>query len=225
MRVIRRFGMVLLAATLASAAPAWAAAPTHSTSQAYVTGAVAEYQLPNGSWWVSFGTGRYTVDGQRLEQPTVNVGIWESSCSPDGRTCSAYALEGSAVVPAEAITIDPNLTSAVLAPIEMTVTGSACQSWFDDALGGWQSQCSDLTQTTTVSATLTATGPLGRSRFHETSRSDGPFRYRFTINDLTRSRPATATATAFGLTSDEPVTARIARQLIVGTSTWWEPQP
>jgi hypothetical protein len=224
MRVIRLFGMVLLAVTLASAAPAWAAAPTHSTSHAYVTGAVAEYQLPTGAWWVSFGIGRYTVDGQQLEQPTVTVGIWESSCSPDGRTCSAYALDGSAVVPAEAITIAANLGRAVLAPVEVTAAGSACESWFDDALGSWQSQCTEITQTTTVSATLTATGPVGVSRFHETSRSDGPFRYRFTINDVTRSRPATATATAFGHTSDDPVTARIASQLTVGTSTWWELQ-
>jgi hypothetical protein len=217
--------MVLVALTLALAAPAWAAPPTHSTSQAYITGAVAEYQLPNGSWWISFGIARYTVDGQQLEQPTVTVGSWESHCSPDGRTCSSYALEGSAIVPAEAITIAANLDSAVLASIEVTATGWACESWFDDALGSWQSQCTELTQTTTVSATITAIGPLGVVPFHETTRSDGPFRYRLTINDVTRSRPATATATAFGHTSDDPVTARIARQVIVGTSTWWEPQP
>jgi hypothetical protein len=223
MRVIRVFSMVLVALTVASAAPAWAVAPTQSTSQAYITGAVAEYQLPNGSWWVSFGTARYTVDGQTFDQPTVTVGIWESSCSPDGRTCNAYALDGSTIVPNEAITIAANLGSAVLAPVEITATGSACESWFDDALGSWQSQCTEITQTTIVSATITATGPLAVSRFHETSRSDGPFRYRFTINDVTRLRPATATA--FGYSSDDPVTARIARQLIVGTSTWWEPQP
>lgn len=225
MRVIRVFSMVLVALTLASAAPAWGAPPTHSTSQAYITGAVAEYQLPNGSWWVSFGTARYTVDGQTLDQPTVTVGTWESSCSPDGRTCSSYALEGSAVVSAEAITIAANLASAVLAPVEVTVSGWACESWFDDALGSWQNQCTEITQPTIVSATITATGPLTVSRFHETSRSDGPFRYRFTINDVNRSRLAAATATAFGHSSDDPVTARIARQLIVGTSTWWEPQP
>jgi hypothetical protein len=36
---------------------------------------------------------------------------------------------------------------------------------------------------------------------------------------------ATVTATAFGYSSDDPVTARIAKQLSLTSSTWWEPQP
>jgi hypothetical protein len=225
MRVVRMFSIVLLAVILMSATPAWAAPPTKSTSHLYGTGAVAEYQLPAGAWSVSFGaTSYYYPDGQRIEQPAVGVSIFESSYAPDGRSWSGYGLDGSAIVPAEAITIAPNLDTAVLAPVEVTASGWACSSWFDDTLGTWQSECHEITQTTTVSATLTATGPAELSLVHETDRSNEFFRYRFTFTTTTHNRPATGTATAFDRTASDPVAARIATQLSVGASISWQPE-
>jgi hypothetical protein len=154
----------------------------------------------------------------------VTVSIFESSYAPDGRSWSGYGLDGTTVVTADAIAIDPNLDTAVLAPVEVTASGWACSSWFDDALGTWQSQCTEITQTTTVSATLTATGPAELSLVHETDRSDGPLRYRSTFTDTTHNRPATGTASAFGRTASDPVAARIATQLSVGASISWEPE-
>lgn len=225
MRVLRVFSMVLLALVLLWATPAWASPPAHYTSQLYGTGAVAEYQLPTGEWWVSFGIARYGLEGQPTEQPAVTVGIFESSYAPDGRSWSGYGLDGTAIVAADAIAIAPNLDTAVLAPVEVTASGWACSSWFDDTLGTWQSQCTEITQTTTVSATLTATGPAELSLVHETSRSDGPLRYRSTFTTTTHNRPATGTASAFGRTASDPVAARIATQLSAGASIYWQPQP
>jgi hypothetical protein len=164
------------------------------------------------------------VDGQQTKQSSVTVGIFESSCAPDGRTCSGYGLDGTAIVPAAAIAIAPTLDSAVLTPVEVTTSGSACSQWFDDTLGTWQSECHEIAWTGTVSATLTATGPTELSFVHQTDRSDGPFRYRFTITSTGHSRPATGTATAFDRTSNEPIAARIATQLSIGASISWQPE-
>jgi hypothetical protein len=225
MRLLRVFSIVLLALVLLWATPAWAAPPAHSTGQLYGTGAVAEYQLPTGEWWVSFGSARYGLEGQQTEQSAVTVGIFESAYAPDGRSWSGYGLDGTAIVAADAIRIDPNLDRAVLAPVQVTASGWACSSWFDDTLGTWQSQCTEISQTTTVSATLIATGPAELSVVHETDRNDGPLRYRFTFTDTTHSRPATGTASAFGRTASDPVAARIATQLSVGASISWQPEP
>jgi hypothetical protein len=230
MRVIRAFSMVVLALILASATtPAWAGPPTVLTAHTYSIGAGAAYQLPTGAWGINFGIARSSQDGPATEQRSVAVFIFENSCSPDGLTCNAYALDGTAVVADEAITIPPTLDTAVLTPVEVTTSGEACTSWFDDTLGDWVGECHQITQTTTVSATLTATGPADLSLDHENLRSDEPFfRARYTATFGVHSRPAAATVSAFGRTSSDPTSeltgARIARELDVGNLVSWQPE-
>jgi hypothetical protein len=227
MRVIRAFSMVVLALILASATtPAWAEAPTVSSNHYYRIGAAAGFRTPIGAWAVNFGMERSGQGGSQTEQPTVSVVIWENSCSPGVRTCDVYMLDGTAVVPPEAITIPPTLDSAVLTPVEVTTSGSACTLWFDDTLGDWTGECNDqFTQTTTVSATLTATGPVDLSLDHENLSIDEPtFRARYTATFGLGSRPATVTATAFGRTSSDTTGARIAREFGVGASVSWQPE-
>jgi hypothetical protein len=228
MRVARVVSTVVLALILASAAPAWAAPPTAVfTDQGYDVGAAAGYRLPTGAWWVNFGTARSSQDGQQFQRASVTAGIYENSCSPDGRTCSVYMLEGTAVIPAGAITIDPDLDRAILAPVQVTTSGSACTLWFDDTLGDWTAECNDqFTQTTTVSATLTATGPAQLLLDHETTVDNGSLHYRYTMTSALNSRPAAATVSAFGRTSSDPTSeltgARIARELNVGAFVSWD---
>jgi hypothetical protein len=77
----------------------------------------------------------------------------------------------------------------------------------------------------TVSASLVATGPEEITPYHAVSRSsgDGGYGYHTVISDVTMSRPASSTASAFDLTSDNPSWARIARQSSTNISTTWTP--
>jgi hypothetical protein len=114
MRSLRVLAVVLASFGLlaAPAAQARASAPDQTALQIQANGAVAVYTLPdgNGSWYVNFGTGSYKLNGQTISgQPAMASGIFDSSCTPDGSSCSGYGVDGVAVVPAGTFTIAANL--------------------------------------------------------------------------------------------------------------------
>jgi len=225
-----RFATILVAVLvmpLALAGPAQASAPDHYSSQFQGMGAGTEYWTAsgNGDWYVNFGVFSYIVNDQQYrEQPSVAAGIFDSSCSPDGLSCSGYGVDGVAAVPADVITIDPDLSGAVLSPVELTAYGWAFRSWFDATLGEWQYETNEISITTSVSASFVATGPASIVPYHEITNGplgeEGPTS-RSTYSDVGISRPATATASAFGLTASDPVWCRIARQSNTGVEIYW----
>jgi hypothetical protein len=225
-----RFATVLLTVlvippTLAD--PAQASAPDHYSSQFQGMGATTEYWTAsgNGDWYVNFGVFSYIVNNQQYrEQPSIAAGIFDSSCSPDGLNCSGFGVDGVAAVPAELITIEPDLSGAVLSPVELTAYGWASRWWFDATLGEWQYETNEISITTTVSASFLATGPASTVPHHEVTTDppgqEGPTS-RSIYSDVGISRPATATASAFGLTASDPVWCRIARQSNTGVEILW----
>ena len=227
MRSLRVLAVIvtLLGLLVAPVGPAQASSPEHSNMQWQGGGAVAIYPLAsgNGEWYVGFGTISYTMNGETVQdQMSVAAGLFESSCTADGSRCSVYGVDGGAVVPPQTFTIDANLGAAHLSPIPLTAQGYAC-TWGWDDQGQSYSQCQDITVTTTVSASLFATGAEEVTPYHEVSRSDGAggYGYRSIISDVTLSRPATGTASAFDVTDDSPSWGRIARQSSTNVSTYW----
>ncbi len=145
MRALRFLSVLVAALAIVPAltAPAQAAPPDHTTMQIQGMGATAVYPTPsgNGAWYVNFGVGSYTLNGERTpEQPAVSAGIFDSSCSADGLSCTGYGVDAITPVPAGAFTIEPDLSAAVLPPTEVTGHGWASSWWFDPVLGEWQSE-------------------------------------------------------------------------------------
>lgn len=229
MRALRFLSVLVAALAIVPAltAPAQAAPPDHTTMQIQGMGATSVYPTPsgNGAWYVNFGVGSYTLNGERTpEQPAVSAGIFDSSCSADGLSCTGYGVDAITPVPAGAFTIEPDLSAAVLPPTEVTGHGWASSWWFDPVLGEWQSETHEISITTTVSASFVATGRVDTQPYHEVLSGDGSqggLVYRDIISDVTVSRPATATATAFDLTSSDPAWAWIAQQSSTNISTYW----
>jgi len=191
------------------AAPA-AADVTRST--VHGTSAYAMFEVPGGTLVISAFDANAYQDGTGVSHAAfVYAELFSLECTPDGLTCTGKDWLASATLDdGDAVRIAGDLWTASLGPLVVDARKLTCIDTYEPGGDGFpvSTSCTQVTEPTTLSGSWAATGQIADYHDSRVTDQDGVHTV-FTAAGV--SRPATATAEAFGTSYANPTSAVITR--------------